>query len=93
MKGIFKTCARVGGTRPFGYHLTVRTISCNLECRSRCLRLCVVAFAICILSRIGMGVVPIETVTFPGLLVPVPDRGGLGAKCMKNGAVDMFFLA
>lgn len=78
MKGIFKTRACVGGIRPFGYHLTVRTISYNLECRSRCLRLCVVAFAICILSRIGMGVVSIETVTFPGLLVPVSDRGSPG---------------
>ena len=31
----------------------------------------------CVTSRIGLGIVPIETVMFPGLSVPVPDRGDL----------------
>lgn len=26
---------------------------------------------------------------FPGLLVPIPDRGA--SKCMKSGALDVFF--
>lgn len=47
----------------------------------------------CVTSRIGLGIVPIETVTFPGLSVPVPDRGGLDSKCMKSGALDVFFLS
>ena len=30
---------------------------------------------------------------FPGLLVPISDRGGAGlSKCMKSGALDVFFL-
>lgn len=31
---------------------------------------------------------------FPGLLVPISDRGGRAglSKCMKSGALDVFFL-
>ena len=41
----------------------------------------------------GLGIVPIETVMFPGLSVPVPDTGRPGAKYMKSGALNVVFLA